>query len=57
MSDKEQNVELCTVLIDSGVPRNFVRGRGGSKNSVEDRERGSGGGSPLPPSQEFWRQL
>jgi len=32
----------------SGVPRNFVRG--GSINSVEDRgqrERGSGGGSPL----------
>jgi len=35
----------------SGVPRNFVRGGGGvSTNSVEDRgqrERGSGGGSPL----------
>ena len=33
----------------SGVPRNFIRGRG-STNSVEDRgqrERGSGGGSPL----------
>ena len=33
----------------SGVPRNFVSG-GGSTNSVEDRgqrERGSGGGSPL----------
>jgi len=33
----------------SGVPRNFVRGRG-STNSVEDRgqrERGSGDGSPL----------
>ena len=32
----------------SGVPRKFVRG--GSANSVEDRgqrERGSGGGSPL----------
>jgi len=32
----------------SGVPRNFVRG--GSTNSVENRgqrERGSGGGSPL----------
>ena len=32
----------------SGVPRNFFRG--GSTNSVEDRgqrERGSGGGSPL----------
>ena len=32
----------------SGVPRNFARG--GSTNSVEDRgqrERGSGGGSPL----------
>jgi len=35
---------------DSGVPRNFVRGRGGSTNSLEDRgqrEQGSGGGSPL----------
>jgi hypothetical protein len=34
----------------SGVPRNFFRGGGGSTNSVEDRgqrERGSGGGSPL----------
>ena len=34
----------------SGVPRNFVWGRGGSTNSVEDRgqkEGGSGGGSPL----------
>ena len=30
----------------SGVPRNFVRG-GGSTNSVEDREQGSGSGSPL----------
>ena len=33
-----------------GVPRNFVRGEGGSTNSVEDRgqrERGSGGGRPL----------
>ena len=33
----------------SGVPRNFVRGRG-STNSVEDRgqrEQGSVGGSPL----------
>ena len=37
--------------ICSGVPRNFVPGWwGGSTNSVEDRgqrERGSGGGSPL----------
>ena len=35
--------------VHSGIPRNFVRG-GGSTNSVEDRgqrERGSGGGSPL----------
>ena len=34
----------------SGVPRNFVRGGGGSSNSVEDgrqRERGTGSGSPL----------
>ena len=38
------------VLYSSGVPRNFVRRRGGSTNSVADggrRERGSGGGSPL----------
>jgi hypothetical protein len=36
--------------LTSGVPRNFFRGGGGSTNSVEDRgqrERGSGGGSPL----------
>jgi len=36
--------------VGSGVPRNFVRGEGGSTNSVQDRgqrERGSGGGSPL----------
>jgi len=33
-----------------GVPRNFVRGGGGSTNSVDDRghsERVSGGSSPL----------
>ena len=39
----------CVTLLISGVPRNFFRGRG-STNSVEDRgerERGSGGGSPL----------
>ena len=38
------------MLPDSGIPRNFVQGRGGSTNSVEDRghrERGSGGDSPL----------
>ena len=29
----------CTVRL-SGVPRNFVRGGGGSTNSVEDRENG-----------------
>ena len=40
----------------SGVPRNFVWGRG-SINSVEDRgqrERGSGGGSLIV---RFWRLL
>ena len=38
----------CSGMLHSGVPRNFVRGGGGSTNSVEDRgERGSGGGSPL----------
>ena len=25
--------------------------------STEDREQGPGGGSPLPPSHGFWRQL
>ena len=42
------NLWLSTPTI-SGVPRNFFGG-GGSTNSVEDRgqrERGSGGGSPL----------
>jgi len=37
------------VRVTSGIPRNFV-GEGGSTISVEDRgqrERGSGGGSPL----------
>jgi len=37
-------------VIISGIPRNFFFGGGGSTNSVEDRgqrERGSGGGSPL----------
>ena len=40
---------LNQVVYTSGVPRNFVF-VGGSINSVEDRgqrERGSGGGSPL----------
>ena len=40
-----------TVICSSGAHRNFVRGGwGDSTNSVEDRgqrERGSGGGSPL----------
>ena len=48
--------KVCTPP-PSDVPRDFGRG-GGSTNSVEDREqreRGSGGGSP--PSQGFWRQL
>jgi len=31
----------------SGVPWNFVRGGGGSTNSVEDRGQGSRGGTPL----------
>jgi hypothetical protein len=49
---------MCVELvIHSGVPRNFVRegGVGGSTNSVEDtgqRERGSGGGSPLVRGSE-----
>jgi hypothetical protein len=45
-----ENSVLGTGVRGSGVPRNFVRGEGGSANSVEDRglkERGSGGGSPL----------
>ena len=40
---------MMMMMMSSGVPRNFVRG-GGSTNSVGDRgqrERGSGGGSPL----------
>jgi len=43
-------LSLIHSFVDSGVPRNFVRGGGGSKNSVEDRgqrERGFGGDSPL----------
>ena len=36
-----------STLSGSRLPRNFVRGWGVSTNSVEDRERGSGGGSPL----------
>ena len=38
------------IIISSGVPREFYSGGGVSTNSVEDRgqrERGSGGGSPL----------
>jgi hypothetical protein len=40
------NYSLCTLI--SGVPRNFVRGRG-STNSGDrgQRERGSGGSGPL----------
>jgi hypothetical protein len=48
LNPKPFNCVKSWVLV-SGVPRNFVRG-GGSTNSVEDggqRERGSGGGSPL----------
>ena len=43
-------VEFLVVLAASGITRNFFRRGGGSTNSVEDRgqrERGSGGGSPL----------
>ena len=37
---------LISLQITSGVPRNFFRG--GSTNSVEDRENGDlGGGRPL----------
>jgi hypothetical protein len=44
------------ILLTAGVRFHSVRGsgvhriffRGGSTNSVEDREQGSGGGSPLP---------
>ena len=57
-SRSDFGINDCLIpLLNSGVPRNFVRG-GGSTNSVEDRgqrERGSGGGGP--PSQGFWRQL
>jgi hypothetical protein len=47
---KAKDYKAFCLLACSGVPRNFVRGRGGSANSVEDggqRERGSGGGNPL----------
>jgi len=42
--------EVNYISTASGVPMNFVRGGGGSQNSIEDRgqrERGSGRGSPL----------
>jgi hypothetical protein len=42
--------EPSILVRQCGVPRNFVRGGGGSTNSVDDggqRERGSGGSSPL----------
>jgi len=42
--------QILLISLLSGVPRKFVRGGGGSTNSVEDRgqrKRGSGGGSPL----------
>ena len=45
---EDVTVIRITIARTSGVPRDFVRG--GSTNSVEDRgqrERGSGGGSPL----------
>ena len=42
----------------SGVPRNFVRWRGGSTNSVEDRgPRENGDLGAVTPYQGFWRQL
>jgi len=45
-----RDLHFFGLLTSSGVPRNFVRGGGGSTNSVEgrgQRERGSGGSSPL----------
>jgi hypothetical protein len=37
---------VCQVTVSgSGVPRDFVRGEGGSTNSVEDRKNGNLGGS------------
>ena len=48
--EKITKKNLNIILPLSGVPRNFVRGRGGSTKSVEDsgqRERGSGSGSPI----------
>jgi hypothetical protein len=41
---------MLVAIATSGVTMNFVRGGGGSTNSVEDRgqrERGSGGGNPI----------
>ena len=43
-------IRLIIIIIISGLPRNFFGGGGCSTNSAEDRgqrERGSGGGSPL----------
>ena len=41
-----RHVQQCVVRWVSGVPRNFVRGEGGSTNSVEDRrQRESGFGA------------
>ena len=45
-----RNLSRQLVQSLSGVPRNFVRWKGGSTNSVEDRgqrKRGSGGSSPV----------
>jgi len=50
LSSAEQRVLPILAVHYSGIPRNFVRGGGGSINSVEDREqreRGSGGVSPI----------
>jgi hypothetical protein len=46
------SISVCRLAEDNGVPRNFFGGGAGgcSTNSVDDggqRERGSGGGSPL----------
>ena len=53
MENLEINAVHGLASPSSDVPRNFVRG--GSTNAVEDRgqrERGSGGGSPLVRGSE-----
>jgi hypothetical protein len=42
---------------DSGVPRNFVRGRGGQQIQLRTEDRENGDLGAVAPYQVFWRQL